>query len=133
MSQTALKPQTHSAEVHPFLRGQPKSVADVHVVTTNAPKKSALESIAAAKSLFTHEHKRNKLKLVYCTLDEEQRRMLCFCAGLKQLHVSMSFDDFTQEEAAKIATGLKMMAGVVTRFENMAGPVGRLNPSNFCS
>ncbi|NAW85661.1 hypothetical protein [Photobacterium halotolerans] len=133
MSTTLVTPKPQTAVVPPLLKGQAKCRKDAERAALNTPVKSAAESIAAVKGMFTHDHKRNKLKLVYGSLSEEQRRMVLFCARLTKDHLDKPFGDFTNEEVAAIATGLKLMSRVVTRFENSTGPISRLNPSNFCN
>ncbi|WP_434357361.1 hypothetical protein NF212_16065 [Parasalinivibrio latis] len=123
------RPQT--ADVRPFFRSQPRSTKEVQQLVASAPVRSISESIAAAKAMFSPEYTRNKIRLAYASLGEEQRRMICFCSGLQQRHISMAFDEFSEEEAQAIGLGLKKMADVVRRFENVAGPVHRLTPAEF--
>ncbi|MDD9154977.1 hypothetical protein PVK64_02060 [Aliivibrio sp. S4TY2] len=92
---------------------------------------SAMESIAAAKALFTKDHKRKQLKIVFNSFDKQGRGLICIAGGLSSHDCFRNFEDFNDIELQKIRRGMQVLQGITKRIYTKVGDVNKLKPSHF--
>ncbi|MCX8761353.1 hypothetical protein [Vibrio parahaemolyticus] len=114
MSQLARQHETHSP-----------------VVESKTP--SALESIAACKSLFDKGVKRQKLRKMYDEMSDRNRGLILIAGGMPAKDYSREFDSFDDLELQKVRSGMQLLKEMVLKFDRKVGDVRRLKHSDICN
>ncbi|EJQ6596298.1 hypothetical protein V9R58_001247 [Vibrio parahaemolyticus] len=101
----------------------------VHQVSTP----SALESIAACKSLFDKGAKRQKIRKMYDEMSDRSRGLILIAGGMSPKDYNRSFDSFDDLELQKVRSGMQLLKEMVLKFDRKVGDVRRLKHSDICN
>jgi hypothetical protein len=101
----------------------------VHQVNTP----SALDSIAACKSLFEKGVKRQKLRKMYDEMSDRSRGLILIAGGMSPKDYYRDFDSFNDLELQKVRSGMQLLKEMVLKFDRKVGDVRRLKHSDICN
>lgn len=105
-------------------------LANQQHVEQSAP--SALESIAACKSLFAKGAKRQKLRKMYDGMSDRNRGLVLIAGGMSPKDYNREFDSFDDLELQKVRSGMQQLKELVLKFDSHLGDVRRLKHSDIC-
>ena len=90
---------------------------ELKVIEAKAPKMSGAEALAEMREQLNT--KRNKPQYIYdCVLNDHQRKILCFAAGLKKQHLTLAFNDLEVEARTAIRKAIFMCLDIFNSFNN---------------